>query len=515
MSELVDKFILSVKSVDEIFSENFNEKRFCSSKRALSKELERLGNCLKEFQNLDWDILNIAFFGETGIGKSTLIEALIGGDGKSIGTGVKDFTTEIKVYFFDKDIKLLDMPGIEGDEKKVENEIWKAVNRAHIIFYILSHTKEPEKNTLLKIRKYLNKNAYVYALINIHGIRPPKALENSIEGKIKIVKERTEKYLKEYLGDSFKGIFIVHTLFAFFSRAKSIPHKLLAKYKNALRYYSQEKLEEISNIKKIEEIIKRENQRKNIVIPWGYTKKILISQKNIIDDISYLKEVFDETLKGIIEELNVFQSKLREYRNLLKNNIGKLIETETVKFEKQLLKFFNEVIEKKYDKSKIERDLQKLENNFFRNLEGKIEKEIQCFLQRGKDQLEMTAKKIKYFIKILNKYFYKKADREASVKNSNINMEIILNFILEKLKWDANEIINEIIKLIMGLTIGALIASGSGNVWIFIVALIVPIIERALSFFRLRKKKKMDAKRAAWDKVKKRIEKIKKIFFVR
>ncbi|WP_297453440.1 GTPase domain-containing protein [Persephonella sp.] len=173
IDKLVDQFISSSKSLYELSLQEENKDEFDTLKKAIFTEIERLSSYLRKFQHLEWDTLNVAFFGETNAGKSTLIEALIKGDGRSIGTGVKDFTREIRSFSFGKKIRLLDMPGIEGDEKKVKNEIWKAVNKAHIVFYIFPHSKEPEKNTLLKIRQYLNKNTYVYGLINIRGILPP------------------------------------------------------------------------------------------------------------------------------------------------------------------------------------------------------------------------------------------------------------------------------------------------------------------------------------------------------
>ncbi|GAA9567145.1 hypothetical protein UBN65_12030 [Helicobacter pylori] len=121
------------------------------------KELESLKN------NEEWENFTIAFYGETGAGKSTLIECLRMffkeqskvvqqerfkrlystyqnnyqndernkqailnelhslQDGAIIGDGRSDFTTKTRFYTFkhnNKTFTLLDVPGIEGDEKK-------------------------------------------------------------------------------------------------------------------------------------------------------------------------------------------------------------------------------------------------------------------------------------------------------------------------------------------------------------------------------------------------------------
>ncbi len=120
------------------------------------KELESLKN------NEEWENFTIAFYGETGAGKSTLIECLrlffkeqskvvqqerfkrlysnyqnnyqnderkkqailneltSLQDGAIIGDGRSDFTLETKSYTLkhNKTFTLLDVPGIEGNEKK-------------------------------------------------------------------------------------------------------------------------------------------------------------------------------------------------------------------------------------------------------------------------------------------------------------------------------------------------------------------------------------------------------------
>ncbi len=127
-------------------------KVFQQLERKSLKELESLKN------NEEWENFTIAFYGETGAGKSTLIECLRlffkerskrdqqerfrqlyaeknhrgSGhalleleklqDGAIIGDGRSDFTLETRSYTLkhnNKTFTLLDVPGIEGDEKKV------------------------------------------------------------------------------------------------------------------------------------------------------------------------------------------------------------------------------------------------------------------------------------------------------------------------------------------------------------------------------------------------------------
>ncbi len=137
------------------------------------KELESLTN------NEEWENFTIAFYGETGAGKSTLIECLrlffkeqskmdqqerfkrlylnYGKnhpeleklqDGAVIGDGRSDFTLETKSYTFkhgDQKFVLLDVPGIESDEKPVMEEISDATQKAHAVFYVTKKPAPPQK----------------------------------------------------------------------------------------------------------------------------------------------------------------------------------------------------------------------------------------------------------------------------------------------------------------------------------------------------------------------------------
>ncbi len=156
--------------------------------------------------NEEWENFTIAFYGETGAGKSTLIECLRMffkeqskvdqqerfkrlysnyqnnyqnderkkqailnelhslQDGAIIGDGRSDFTLKTRSYSFQynhQNFTLLDVPGIEGDEKKVIDQISNATQKAHAIFYVTKKPTPPQKGeerkegTIEKIQKQL------------------------------------------------------------------------------------------------------------------------------------------------------------------------------------------------------------------------------------------------------------------------------------------------------------------------------------------------------------------------
>ncbi len=69
-------------------------------------------------------------------------------DGAIIGDGRSDFTEKTESYTLkhnNQSFVLLDVPGIEGDEKKVKEQISDATRKAHAIFYVTKTPAPPQK----------------------------------------------------------------------------------------------------------------------------------------------------------------------------------------------------------------------------------------------------------------------------------------------------------------------------------------------------------------------------------
>ncbi len=69
-------------------------------------------------------------------------------DGAIIGDGRSDSTLETKPYTLkhnNQSFVLLDIPGIESDEKKVKQQISDATKKAHAIFYVTKTPAPPQK----------------------------------------------------------------------------------------------------------------------------------------------------------------------------------------------------------------------------------------------------------------------------------------------------------------------------------------------------------------------------------
>ncbi|PKE31175.1 hypothetical protein CWS43_08430 [Rahnella sp. AA] len=170
-------------------------------------------------------------------------------DGVIIGDGRSDFTLDTTHYHFtanNQKFALLDVPGIEGKENKVREQIHSAVQKAHAVFYVTGKATAPQKGddntqgTLEKIKEHLNAQTEVWTLFN-------KRITNPLQlNRPTLVSEDEQESLtdlntkmQEQLGDNYRDVVPLSALPAFLSVAEHlVPNtenakkreKLLEKY---------------------------------------------------------------------------------------------------------------------------------------------------------------------------------------------------------------------------------------------------------------------------------------------
>ncbi|RKV31389.1 GTPase [Helicobacter pylori] len=243
----------SIENLQNIFknTDNENERLKKSNQEALKVFQQLEFKSLKELESLknneEWENFTIAFYGETGAGKSTLIECLRmffkepgkmdqqehfrrlyaeknhrgSGhallelekfqDGAIIGDGRSDFTLKTRSYSFQynhQNFILLDVPGIEGNEKKVIDQISNATQKAHAIFYVTKKPNPPQKGeegkrgTIEKIQRQLGLQTEVWTIFN-KPINNPRALKD------RLINESEKESLK-ILNKEMKGVLGKH-----------------------------------------------------------------------------------------------------------------------------------------------------------------------------------------------------------------------------------------------------------------------------------------------------------------
>ncbi|WRD38023.1 50S ribosome-binding GTPase [Helicobacter pylori] len=263
----------SIENLQNIFknTDNENERLKKSNQEALEVFQKLESKSLKELESLknneEWENFTIAFYGETGAGKSTLIECLRLffkerskmdqqerfrqlysnyvknhessehaeleklQDGAIIGDRRSDFTLETKSYTLkhnNKTFTLLDVPGIEGDEKKVIQQISNATQKAHAIFYVTKKPTSPQKGeegkegTIEKIQKQLGSQTEVWTIFN-KPINNPRAFKDGlIDGSEKESLKILNKEMKNILGKHYMGHQIVSAQMAFYGLSSAL-----------------------------------------------------------------------------------------------------------------------------------------------------------------------------------------------------------------------------------------------------------------------------------------------------
>jgi hypothetical protein len=138
-------------------------------------------------------------------------------DGRIIGDGQSDFTREARVYRFETEhgkFALLDVPGIEGKEQAVIDEILKAVQKAHAVFYVTSKAAPPQKGekgqtgTLEKIKAHLNDQTEVWTIFNKRITNPMQLNGEMVSEDEQASLNTLDAEMRKQLGKNYAGTII-------------------------------------------------------------------------------------------------------------------------------------------------------------------------------------------------------------------------------------------------------------------------------------------------------------------
>ncbi len=169
------------------------------------------------------------------------------------------------------------MPGIEGSEKKVIDQISNATQKTHAIFYVTKTPNPPQKGeerkrgTIEKIQRQLDSQTEVWTIFN-KPINSPRALKDGLinESEKESLKILNKK-MKNILGEHYKGYKAVSAQVAFYGLSSAlIPESDF--YKNKQKFLEVFKEEEWllykSRFQQLGEFITEElleNSRKKII----------------------------------------------------------------------------------------------------------------------------------------------------------------------------------------------------------------------------------------------------------
>lgn len=310
-----------------------------------------------------WDNLVIAFFGETNAGKSTLLETFRilygektraqaltqrpeGVDGEIVGNGVSDFTqtyTEYQMNIEGFPFTLIDVPGIEGNEAEYNEQIKKALAKAHLVFYVQGQNKKPDSGTATKIKDYLREWVKVYS---IHNIRGAEGHYDEPEERDKLLTAQNEKLASEIsetftsiLGDTYQGNISLQGYLALCSKAKFSSERkdLQRAQKNLLSYFGNaESIYRFSNFELLIQLVaqKAKNFTPEIVEANKEKHKALLHA--MYGDI---KKAGTKQSKAIKE----FEQKLKKFKKDVLQDISSASSAISLRFKRLFDKLFDDI----------------------------------------------------------------------------------------------------------------------------------------------------------------------------
>ncbi|WP_229260998.1 GTPase [Helicobacter pylori] len=413
------------KSQDELNDTELKKKNYISEKQAILNEMESLQ------------------------------------DGAIIGDGRSDFTLKTQSYSFQynhQTFVLLDVPGIEGDEKKVIDQISDATQKAHAIFYVTKAPKPPQKGeedkkgTIEKIQRQLDSQTEVWTIFN-KPITSPIALKDGLinENEQESLKILDEK-MKGVLGKHYMGHKVVSAQVAFYGLAQAlIPETdFYEKKQKFLKNFKAEELLNQSHFKPLgrfiaEELIK--NSREKI-----------------------MKSNCNKALK-VIEEL----------QNAIKTTIEKIIDPMIKDMQEH-----QEEVECRLDRSKEKfiLDLTNSAHNEINQFESGLREEMYERIKRGIEDEECKTifeneckQRVKELCENIKRRFKECAERFRGSVGEDIerfkgriqdSLAITERISIDSGSFDFNtdfNIASGIDKFALGASIGGLVLLGVVNIW--------------------------------------------------
>ena len=383
----------------------------------LKKQITKLSNELKNEQNIfEKNLLNLnEDLAKNEIQKKLLKDELIYlenqllelEDGQIIGDGQSDFTKNISSYKFsqnEQNFNILDVPGIEGNEKIVIDEIEKAVKKAHAVFYVTSSPTPPQKGdenkkgTLEKIKEHLSNQVEIYTIFNKRVTNPVQLNKVVNDGELESLKVLDEK-MEEVLGDNYVGNKYLSARVAFLSLANClVPQSKNYNEKEKFNEkFSKDDLLEKSFFQEFCSFISTslvQNTKQKI-------KKSNFNKANslLIEFINILSNLLKNNLKPLEEEIlkdtdNV-KNALKNSFNTMKNDIETALKKDLRKFENDTREQIYNYIDTNVSDDSFKRKFEEIRNKNVEILSSNIPISLKNEVERFQNKIVETLDNFK------------------------------------------------------------------------------------------------------------------------
>ena len=352
------------------------------------QETERLRMFLERRRASD-TTFSVCLFGRTNAGKSTLREAITGGDGSTIGQGEQRTTQEVTTYDW-SGIQLLDTPGLAAfDGSDDESTAWEAIDRTDLVLFTVSSDsiQMSESEQFLWLR---DRNKPVLFVLNVkqdveHPIRRRRFLKQktdtiSLEGQsghVETIRERSRKYL----GRSKTPVVPIHAYAAYLAR-------------NGSNIQQRDALKKASRIDHLLNIVKE------IAQTHGSNYRIQAYRDELSHALRTLRDKVDERASALAERLSyerANQEKLEEWFDDFEDRATTQILSHIRKiFEDKLYSEINILIDGDAGHNKTGQIFRRETQNVQDDIIKSIEKVVEPIVLEAKSKIEEHIRQSKF-----------------------------------------------------------------------------------------------------------------------
>lgn len=308
-------------------------------------------------------------------------------DGQIIGDGRSDYTRKSKEFIFNiagTTVKLIDVPGIEGNESLVEEEVSNAVKKAHAVFFVTSKDAAPNEGTLEKIKKHLTAQTEVWTIYN-----KPVTSARVLKGELiknedeRSVLDELNHLMNKTLGQNYKNSIVIAGLAAFYAVARSLVFSG-DKYRGQAKFldkFNRDDLKERSGLERfyahITDKMVGDAPYKIQASNFNKVNHVLlqtIDALNIVGrDFTQLREDFDKQIVVTKQEIDSDQLDLiQQLKNMIENKIGDFKRSTRDKVYQEIDKDISNDDFKKILKVEVEKNLKITSNHLVSGFQDQI-----------------------------------------------------------------------------------------------------------------------------------------------
>lgn len=373
-------------------------------------------------------------------------------DGKIIGA-TNDFTKKMQSYSFkynDISFNILDLPGIEGKEELVINEIEKSIEKAHVICYVTRRPHAPQnggtehEGTIEKIKKQLSTQSEVYLIYN-KGIKNPRAIKEELVNPDEIMSlNEADSYMIDAFGENYVRHISLSAYPAYVAIANDYTNQLTKSKDTFFKQFTASELLEKSRIsafcKWIQEDLIRQHERK---IVKSNFKKIHASIDQTNDEVKRLYVEFDDLGNKINLDYSNISKQLQEQGELLKNNIDETIDSEVDLYIRAVRKDTYKIIDTGISNNDLTKSFKNSLESRKNRLEISIQNNLNSLYKEFKNEINILTCRYERYLKDLNSDFF-----------NNYHIDVTQSIKIDaKSKGKIMGVLGSIIMMVLGLVI--------------------------------------------------------------